>query len=353
MARNATHATSRGENPAAPTRVRGTMTKDVADGTCATTASDETPIIAEPPRSEDVHALTLPAAARRAALRRRAFPRAAAILARAPQGLDRRRTRDGGWPPRDADPQGARGRKGRRSRRLAAEGNGVAAGSDRAVHRRRGRDTAGRRQAGGARRASGRGQLGGHVAERAPPSCAAAPAGAARRHRPPARQGHERPPGRREDPRRAHRARAGVAGAHRDSRISRAGRGGYPAGKHRRRADRPASDAAHDDGGRRHGQGGAHTHRSAGALRLATLLRCRLETGRTHQIRVHLASLGHPLVGDPAYGRRGPIPFPRQALHAARLALVHPVTGRDCRWESPLPEDFQQLLSGLRAKVPR
>ena len=61
----------------------------------------------------------------------------------------------------------------------------------------------------------------------------------------------------------------------------------------------------------------------------ATLLRCRLETGRTHQIRVHLASLGHPLVGDPAYGRRGPIPFPRQALHAARLALVHPATGRD------------------------
>ena len=86
---------------------------------------------------------------------------------------------------------------------------------------------------------------------------------------------------------------------------------------------------------------------------LATLLRCRLETGRTHQIRVHLASLGHPLVGDPAYGRRGPIPFPRQALHAARLALVHPVTGRDCRWESPLPEDLQQLLAGLRAKVPR
>ena len=80
----------------------------------------------------------------------------------------------------------------------------------------------------------------------------------------------------------------------------------------------------------------------------ATLLRCRLETGRTHQIRVHLASLGHPLVGDPAYGRKGPIPFPRQALHAARLALVHPVTGRDCAWESPLPRDFDDLLSSLR-----
>ena len=58
----------------------------------------------------------------------------------------------------------------------------------------------------------------------------------------------------------------------------------------------------------------------------ATLLACRLETGRTHQIRVHLASLGHPLVGDPTYGRRNPLRFGRQALHAARLELVHPVT---------------------------
>ena len=81
----------------------------------------------------------------------------------------------------------------------------------------------------------------------------------------------------------------------------------------------------------------------------ATLLRCRLETGRTHQIRVHLASLGHPLVGDPAYGRKGPPPFPRQALHAARLALVHPVTGRACSWESPMPPDLLALVTGLRA----
>jgi len=82
----------------------------------------------------------------------------------------------------------------------------------------------------------------------------------------------------------------------------------------------------------------------------ATLLRCRLETGRTHQIRVHLASLGHPLVGDPAYGRKGPIPFQRQALHAARLELVHPVTGRHCVWESPLPADLLALVTGLRAR---
>ena len=84
---------------------------------------------------------------------------------------------------------------------------------------------------------------------------------------------------------------------------------------------------------------------------VATLLRCRLETGRTHQIRVHLASLGHPLVGDPAYGRTGPVPFSRQALHAARLALVHPSTGHACAWTSPLPRDFQELLSGLRARA--
>ncbi len=83
---------------------------------------------------------------------------------------------------------------------------------------------------------------------------------------------------------------------------------------------------------------------------VATLLRCRLETGRTHQIRVHLASLGHPLVGDPAYGRKGGPAFARQALHAARLALVHPVSGDACRWESPLPQDFEALLSGLRAR---
>ena len=83
----------------------------------------------------------------------------------------------------------------------------------------------------------------------------------------------------------------------------------------------------------------------------ATLLRCRLETGRTHQIRVHLASLGHPLVGDPAYGRKGPIPFGRQALHAARLALEHPLSRRTLAWESPLPADFAALLASLRGRA--
>jgi 23S rRNA pseudouridine1911/1915/1917 synthase len=85
----------------------------------------------------------------------------------------------------------------------------------------------------------------------------------------------------------------------------------------------------------------------------ATLVECKLETGRTHQIRVHMASLGHPLVGDPVYGKRksaNPVldAFPRQALHAWRLALVHPATGVEVSWEAPLPDDFSALLVACR-----
>jgi 23S rRNA pseudouridine1911/1915/1917 synthase len=84
----------------------------------------------------------------------------------------------------------------------------------------------------------------------------------------------------------------------------------------------------------------------------ATRLRCRLETGRTHQIRVHLASIGYPLLGDPVYGRRADPrlpPFRRQALHAAKLALSHPVSGARMSWEAPLPADLQALVEALRA----
>ena len=85
----------------------------------------------------------------------------------------------------------------------------------------------------------------------------------------------------------------------------------------------------------------------------ATLLECRLETGRTHQIRVHMASIGHPLVGDLVYGKMKtgqPLMdgFQRQALHAWRLALTHPDSGNEMAWEAPLPEDFCMLLEALR-----
>jgi 23S rRNA pseudouridine1911/1915/1917 synthase len=84
----------------------------------------------------------------------------------------------------------------------------------------------------------------------------------------------------------------------------------------------------------------------------ATYVECRLETGRTHQIRVHLASIGHPLVGDPVYGKRSVKPalaFPRQALHARRLGLVHPASREAMTWESPVPGDMRELLERLAA----
>jgi 23S rRNA pseudouridine1911/1915/1917 synthase len=95
-------------------------------------------------------------------------------------------------------------------------------------------------------------------------------------------------------------------------------------------------------------------------LRHASLLRCTLKTGRTHQIRVHLKSLGHPIIGDPVYS--GPqwrgIPdkklqkvlssFPRQALHATRIIFPHPRTGESLTFDSPPPPDFAALLEALR-----
>ena len=87
-----------------------------------------------------------------------------------------------------------------------------------------------------------------------------------------------------------------------------------------------------------------------------SLVECRLETGRTHQIRVHLTQLGFPLIGDATYGARSKsdkLPelartFSRQALHATRLGLIHPVGGLPVQWERPAPQDFTQLLDALQ-----
>lgn len=107
----------------------------------------------------------------------------------------------------------------------------------------------------------------------------------------------------------------------------------------------------------------AVTHfRVVARFRAHTHVRVRLETGRTHQVRVHLAQLRHPLAGDPVYGGRLRLPagcspelaealrrFRRQALHAARLELAHPAHGAPMAWESPLPADLRELLEALAA----
>ena len=81
----------------------------------------------------------------------------------------------------------------------------------------------------------------------------------------------------------------------------------------------------------------------------ATLVECRLETGRTHQVRVHLAAIGHPVVGDVRYGgARILLPVDRPFLHAAQLAFDHPTTGERCRFDSPLPADLEAVLVPLR-----
>ena len=86
-----------------------------------------------------------------------------------------------------------------------------------------------------------------------------------------------------------------------------------------------------------------------------TLVECRLETGRTHQIRVHMASIGHPVLGDPKYGPRKACPFAieGQALHSLSLSLTHPVTLERMTFTAPLPEDMANILKVLRAKYKR
>src|SRR5699024_4203679 len=79
------------------------------------------------------------------------------------------------------------------------------------------------------------------------------------------------------------------------------------------------------------------------------LVRLRPETGRTHQIRLHMASIGCPLAGDWLYGTEDPALIPRPALHARALTLVHPVTGETLSLEAPLPPDMERLTKRLRA----
>jgi 23S rRNA pseudouridine1911/1915/1917 synthase len=79
-----------------------------------------------------------------------------------------------------------------------------------------------------------------------------------------------------------------------------------------------------------------------------TLVKCRLETGRTHQIRVHMQYIGHPLAGDPKYGPKKTLPFPGQALHAGVLGFNHPRTGEYLEFEVPMPDDLAELIEKVR-----
>jgi len=130
-----------------------------------------------------------------------------------------------------------------------------------------------------------------------------------------------------------------------------------PIGRHRSQRTRMAVRAD--------GRTAVTHYRVVRRFRAHTLARVTLATGRTHQIRVHLAHIGFPVVGDPVYGGRRRLPagcspalaselqaFPRQALHAARLKLHHPLTGRELEWEAPLPADMQRLLAALEADRP-
>lgn len=114
--------------------------------------------------------------------------------------------------------------------------------------------------------------------------------------------------------------------------------------------DRKKMAVLADDAAR--GKHAVTLYRTLEALDGAALVECRLETGRTHQVRVHLAHIGHPLLGDPVYGRTpaalkpvlARLGFARQALHAASLGFVHPVTGEPLLFEAPLPADMRELI---------
>ena len=129
-----------------------------------------------------------------------------------------------------------------------------------------------------------------------------------------------------------------------------------PIGRHRSQRTRMAV--------RSDGRPAVTHYRVLKRFRSHTMVRAELETGRTHQIRVHLAHIGYPVVGDPAYGGRRRVPagagaelvdalagFKRQALHAARLKLAHPVTGREVEWEAPVPGDMGGLIEAMEGDL--
>jgi 23S rRNA pseudouridine1911/1915/1917 synthase len=135
-------------------------------------------------------------------------------------------------------------------------------------------------------------------------------------------------------------------------RLRAGGRVDAPVGRHRGQRTRMAVTDA--------GRPAATRYRVEQRFRVHSLVRVALESGRTHQIRVHMAHIGHPLVGDPTYGGRLKIPtgagtdlsealqtFKRQALHASELTLQHPESNEEMRWQSALPEDMQALLKAL------
>ncbi len=122
---------------------------------------------------------------------------------------------------------------------------------------------------------------------------------------------------------------------------SRTGTIDAPLGRDHRAPERRAV------GGR--GARAARTHFTVlEALPADALVEARLETGRTHQVRAHFAAIGHPLCGDPRYGHRGRHGLERQFLHSHRLRFAHPVTGREMRFDSPLPADLTRTLEAAR-----